>query len=166
MIKMKGIVPGPYRERAFREELTRQMKAFINGPITDDFDATVETWTGKSKFVKSFGATGDGVYGKMETDDQKYRWVSEGTRDHMVPKSGTATMAFPSAYTAKTAPGKIGSGAGGPSGPIIVRTGQWKVSGIKPRKFPEAIKKKREPDFIRYGQEALKRGAKRSGHAI
>ena len=57
-------------------------------------------------------------------------------------------MAFHPKYQSKTVPGYIGSGRGGPlvgtggrgaHGGKVVARGPWRVSGIKPRKFDEAV---------------------------
>ena len=83
------------------------------------------------------------------TDNEIYGYVDEGTRDHYVPKTGTALMAFRPGYKAKTAPGKIGSGAGGAFGDRIVRRGRWKVRGIRAREFSPTIQKRRRKPFTR-----------------
>jgi hypothetical protein len=165
MIVMKSIKPSQFLDKAVYAELLKGMKEFTDRSEAE-FKSTVKDWNHQPDFEKIVKATTGAISGKVETDDQVYNWVSEGTKDHRVPKEGTATMAFPSAYSPKTSSGRIPSTPGGASGPIIIRTGAWMVKGIKARKYDVQIGKKLSPVLTRIMNVALARGTKASGHAI
>ena len=94
---------------------------------------------------------------------QKWVWLNEGTKAHMVPKSGVATMSFHPRYAAKTRPGRLSSKAGGPRGKRITRRGRWRVSGIDARKWDEALAKQRRRPFGKSMAQGMKVGSKKAG---
>ena len=159
----KAIKPPKFKVPAIRQAIDYEAR-FIADEIYLDFLLTVSTWTRQPKFEKVVQIGPNEVAILVGTDDRIYRFVSEGTRDHYVPKTGVATMAFQPFYTAKTMPGLITSQRGGASGDVVIRRGRWKVKGIKPRNFEETIGKKWKPRFKKRMVGAMKKGAKASGH--
>ena len=159
----KAIKPQRFKAAAIQKAVEHEAK-MIADEVYLDFLLTVSKWSRQPKFDKLIQVGPESVEILVGTDNEIYRYVSGGTRDHYVPKTGVARMAFRPEYTAKTMPGLITSRSGGASGDLIVRTGRWKVSGIEPRKFEETIGKKWQPRFKKRMVDALKKGAKASGH--
>lgn len=133
-------------------------------------DKTTATWSGAKPTFKTESislAGGDASVTTVPKGDergvQKWVWLNEGTEAHMVPKSGTATMAFHPRYSAKTRPGRLSSRRGGPMGGRIVRRGQWMVSGIEAREWDKALAKQRKRPFGKAMAKAIKRGSEKAG---
>jgi len=169
MIKMKAIVPGPFKD----EQILKAMINAVHDTIKEadkEFSKTYATWSHKPKFVFEtpiLATTLSGIRGAVYTTDQIYVWLNDGTRkNYKIPKQGPGLLAFPSGYTAKTSPGVIGSRSGGPSGEKVIIFGQVTHPGIDARKFDEVIGKRMTPKFYARAQKAMAIGAKASGHAI
>lgn len=135
------------------------------GPdMEQDLERITRTWDHKPKFDVRTHATlsRNRLDVTVETDDQRFVWVSEGTKDHYVPKSGVATMAF-RPYRAKTRVLFIGSQSGGRYGRTIIRRGRWKVRGIKARKYDEALARRWQPIIERRALDGMTSAALASG---
>lgn len=76
------------------------------------YESCVATWNHKPTFEQT--TTKDGII--VGTEDEIFGYVDEGTRPHVITIKNGRVLRFRTGYTAKTTPGKIGSGAGGPSG--------------------------------------------------
>ncbi len=159
----KPIKPAKFKAPEIRKAIEREAR-FIADEVYLDFLLTVSKWSKQPKFEKLVQVGPSSVEILVGTDNLIYKFVSGGTRDHYVPKTGVARMAFRPGYSAKTIPGLITSQTGGASGDLVVRTGRWKVSGIKARKFEETIGKKWKPRFKKRMQKAMRSGVKASGH--
>jgi len=116
--------------------------------VEHDYAATYRTFTHKPKFVKEKAKlVGTVIIGSSYTQDENYARLNDGTKSHMVGRN-RQLMAFYPRYQQKTVPGHIGSGRGGPlrgtgsrgaHGGKVVARGPWRVRGIVPRKFDEAV---------------------------
>jgi hypothetical protein len=174
MIVAKAIKPGRFRSEAFTQAITAAAKQAGN-EIEKDFQATTKTWKHKVDFVKEIDIGVSPVQVLVGTDDEIYRYVDEGTKEHPIfagiytGKSDKKALVFPwggkGSYKAKTTPGVIGSQAGGSSGPIVAFP-FVQHPGTKARNFDETIRKKWEPKFKRLMEQAFKTGARNSGHSI
>lgn len=166
MIMMRAVLPKLLKQDAVRLALLNPMRDIGKG-IERDFKVTTKTWERQPrwKITRNLNSREGFLRVAVMTDDQQFIWVNEGTRDHWVPRRGTATMVF-RRYKAKTRVRVIASQAGGPYGPLIVRTGRWKVKGIKARKFDEVLKRSWQPEFNRRMTEAMIRAARASGHGM
>lgn len=162
MLKFKAHKPKALTWAVFQTELEREANA-IAQDILHDFESTVETWKTKPKFKLEVKASPVRVLFTVTTTDQVYRWVTLGTKKHLIRAKGVA-LRFQSGYKAKTKPGLLGSQAGGASGAYVV-TPVVHHPGIEPRKFSELITRKWRPNVRRRMQAALRRAAQLSGHS-
>lgn len=135
--------------------------------ILKDYQKTTQTWDHKVDFEAELIINPNGgVSITVDTDDEQYFWVHEGTKPHEIrPKKPGGKLRFQGTYTAKTVPGVIQSRSGGPSGEFQYRD-VVQHPGTKARLFSKPIFKKWKPFFERQMQRALDEGAKKSGHAI
>lgn len=136
---MRKLTPPILRVKAMYEPLVRVVRGM--GPeMVKDLQKITKTWETQPVFDVRTHATisANRLDVTVETDDQRFIWVSEGTKSHMVPKRGMRTMAFRK-YKAKTRVLWVGSVPGGRYGPWIVRRGRWRVSGIKARHYDVAL---------------------------
>ena len=133
-------------------------------------DKTTAAWSGRKPTFKttsiSLASGNASVTTEPKGDErgvQKWVWLNEGTRAHMVPSTGVATMSFHPRYSAKTRPGRLSSRRGGPQGSRIVRRGRWMVSGIEARNWDEALAKQRKRPFGKAMAKAIKKGSEKAG---
>lgn len=109
-----------------------------------DFERTTATWERQPVFQIMGKASRVGsrvVSVTVGTDDEIYGYVSNGTKPHLIrPKNGTI-LRFQTGYTAKTAPGRFLSTAGGASGAFAFAK-EVHHPGSKPRRFNELIARK------------------------
>lgn len=117
--------------------------------VLKEFQETTQTWNGKPSFDRLVTTSGFRVIGEVSTSNKIYRYVSNGTKRHFVGPRNSTRLRFRSQYTAKSAPGRIPSRSGGPSGNFVFSRGHY-VSGIEARKFDAQIKKDTEQRFKDY----------------
>lgn len=161
VFSVKAIKPKKLKVKEYRLELLNALRK-EGTAVKKEYKKTTRTWKRQPEFEVLIGLTGKDASVLVGTDDRIYGYVDKGTRDHYVPRSGIATMAFRPGYRAKTSPGKIGSSSGGASGTRIVRRGRWKVKGIKARGFSPTIQKRRRQPFTRTVVGAMQKAAKKS----
>lgn len=173
MLVMKAIRARKLNAGSIRLSLLNAMRK-QGRLMLKDFQSTVATWDRKPNFQMLISLTGPGPVMLVDTDDQIYHWVSEGTglwgpshSKYPIPKAGRAILAFPGTYVAKTMPGVIGSRAGGArQNKIVVRHGPVMHPGIESRKFDKVLQKKWDPLFKRAMEAALKEAVRKSGHGV
>ena len=161
LIQIKMIRPTTLRVDSIRLELLNALRK--EGRDTEaDYKKCVETWTHKPKFasIVSLRSGAASVLtapnGSVE-ENRIFQWVDEGTRHgYRIPSAGFARLSF-RRYQAKTTPGVIGSGKGGPVGDYL-HASHVTHPGIQPRLFSEAIQKGRKHRFLQAMQDAMKRG--------
>lgn len=77
---------------------------------------------------------------EISTSDQKYLWVDDGTKPHLIAARNYRQLFFNRGSSPKTSPGALEAGAGSPGvmapGPKVVRH-----PGTKPRGFSKALAK-------------------------
>lgn len=164
-IIFKGIKPKAFKSAVFTQELVKAMES-VEAGILKDYQEGVKTWDTKVKFTsKTTVNPGGGVSVEVDTDNEIYTYVHEGTGPHVIAAKKAKRLRFRGTYTAKTMPGVIQSRSGGPSGEFrSARSVQH--PGFKGRFFSKPIKKKWGPYMTRQIQRALDKAAKLSGHAI
>lgn len=167
-VTIKAIKPKGFDERAFRRVIADALGDIEKGMLKD-FEETTETWEHQVKFEHGISITARQARAFVETMDNIYRYVNEGTRPHRIPKTGNANLRFKwggkGSYRAKTKPGRLGSRPGGPSGPVVHRA--WvQHPGTKARNFDKVIQKKWKSAFRRRMEQAMSEAAKASGHAV
>lgn len=104
-----------------------------------DFQRTTRTWATRPEFDVRYSTTADGVRIEGGTDDKVWNILDAGAPPHVIlPKKPGGVLVFPwggkGSYTAKTTPGVIGSGPGGPSGKLVFLR-RVNHPGITPRNW-------------------------------
>ena len=110
------------------------------------YQRTTSTWSDRPRFESSTDYTSNSVTVSVGTDNDIYGFVDKGTglwgpkraKYEIKPKGPGYPLRFRSGYKAKTTPGVLGSGGGGPFGPTVTA---WSVMhpGIKTRGFTAMI---------------------------
>lgn len=167
MIVFKAVKPTKLKQEAFRIAFLSMMHK-AERDIKKDFQATVATWEHKVEFESMVSLSGGGPTVVVGTNDQIYSYVNNGTPEHDIPVSDPdGQIMYEIGFTPKTVPGVIGSGQGGKFGPKHKHGQMVHHPGIvEPRKFDEAIQEKWQPIFQTRAEQAMKEGAKNSGHGI
>jgi hypothetical protein len=110
-----------------------------------DYQRTASSWSHRPKFEMITETRGDTVSVLAGTDDLIYKFVDLGTRPHDIFPKGNYPLRFQwgghGSYRAKTKPGVLGSGGGGPSGPMVARM-YVHHPGTQARRFTETIQAK------------------------
>ena len=122
--------------------------------VSRDFQETVKTWNNKPGFDRDVSSNANAIVGEVKTDNEIYRYVSNGTKRHFVAPRRARALRFRTGYTAKSSPSRISSRNGGASGNFAFSKGHF-VSGIKARKFDKQIKDFREKKFSEVMLNAL-----------
>ena len=164
-IKFKPIIPTKLNDKAIRDHLRAGLNDTANG-ILLDFEAYTATWKHKVKFRKSVSVQENHTHMMVETDDDIFRFVNDGTKDHDIPKTPkqSGALAFPSQFVPKTQPGWIVSSKGYRGGKTWFAK-QVHHPGTKARHVVEALEKKWQLAFWRRMDKAMRDSAKASGHA-
>lgn len=159
----KVIKPSRLREDAMRLALLNGMRR-MGTKIKQDFEKTVATWKNKPKFEVLVSLTKPGPTVVVDTNDPIYRYVSEGTKPHVILPKRAKALAFKGTYTAKTVPGVIESRAGGSGGADVFSQGVLHP-GTKPRRFQKLIADKWRKAFRSEMEQVMREVRKESGHA-
>lgn len=177
MITFKTISPKAFNVGALEKELRKAQREWM-ADVVKEYRKTTKYWKHKVAFTGRLSERGMVTKIEVGTDDKIYGYVDEGTGQaaghggkykiepgYYTGKSNKKALAFPSVSTPKTKPGRLRSGYGR-KGKTIVLARKVMHPGIKPRGFSPQIKKKMEPVLETDMQNAMGRGAKKSGHAI
>jgi len=175
-IYARPISPPAFKPQVIRLEILNEMRK-VGREVLEDYARTVETWKDKPKFETQLSLTnanGPVLFAGLKDDGSEgakhFVMVNEGTPPHEIfagaytGQSEKKALSFPGTFTAKTVPGVLQSGSGGEGG-AQVATPYVQHPGIKARKFDEAIQFKWTSQFSVRMQEALYRGAQKTGHA-
>ena len=165
-LRVRAIKPGPFKADAIFKRLRKAAERATD--LADkEFKKTYKTWDHKPKFTKKVKVTGKGIEWVVGTDDQIYQWVSDGTKGpYPIPKSGPGLLVFPSGYKAKTTPNILFSQRGGPFGSPVFVKGQVMHPGIKARNFDTTVVQYVNPWWVKWTEDAIKTGARESGHGM
>jgi hypothetical protein len=126
---------------------------------------TTATWKHQVKFEKLTQVGPKSVEVLVDTDDEIYKYVNEGTKAHDIIAKNAPTLAFPSLFTPKSQPGRQTSGAGSSGGPTVF-TPYVHHPGTKARGFDKVIMKTFTPKFKRRMEQAMNDAAQASGHEM
>ena len=160
----KAIKPTTLREDAMRLALLNQMRK-VGTQIKKDFEKTTATWEHKPKFESLVSLAGGGATLLVETNSVIYRYVSEGTKPHVILPKKAKALRFPGTYTAKTLPGVLEARAGGASGADVFSKGVMHP-GTKARNFDKLIAAKWQRQFKREMEAVMREVRAASGHAM
>lgn len=164
-VAFKAITPKALKVKEIYDAIERNAVVAQKG-ILKDYEETTRTWDHKVDFRAELTINlNGGVAIVVDTDDEIYTFVHEGTKPHLIKPRRAKKLRFQGTYTAKTVPGVIHSREGGASGEFEYRDGVMHP-GTKARLFSKPIFRKWKPFFERQMQRALDEGAKRSGHSI
>jgi len=165
-VRVKVIKPGPFKSDA----IFRRLKGVAERTTKlaeKEFGKAYKTWKHKPKPHRMVKVTGQGITWEVWFTDQIFAWVSEGTKGpYKIPKAGPGLLVFPSGYKAKTTPNVLFSKSGGSYGSTVFVSGQVTHPGIKPRNFDKAVMKYVTPWYVKWNADAIKVGARESGHSI
>lgn len=126
--------------------------------LLQDYAGTYATWDHKPKPRLRVSRGGVAV----EIPDRIWTFVDKGTRPHRIEPRRATRLAFPSAYAAKTRPGSIKSGPGGPSGSTVILPPGRGVNhpGTKARGFTRRLKAKWKTKWPSMVQHAIHKAVK------
>ena len=145
--------------RVLGEKVARQLEAQLErdaAGIQTDYESTVATWEHQVEFQARILSAGGTRVAYVFTNDEIYKFVDKGTAPHIImAKHRMRPLVFQTGYKAKTAPGTIGSRAGGPFGPTV-RALVVHHPGTEARRFTETIQKKWEKDITRAMADVVK----------
>ena len=164
----KVIKPARLKEDALRLKLLNGMRSAGRG-IRRDFQKTTEHWKHDVQFDMVVSLTLPGPFVIVETGDEIYNYVVRGTPPHEIwagvytGKSDKTVLFFSSQFAPKTQPGIIGSNPGF-VGERDTRTPYVEHPGTEARDFDKIIQEDWEPKFKRLMEQAMRDGARASGH--
>ena len=165
MITFRAIKPGAFNLKALEAELKKAQRDWMT-KVVKEYQGTTKNWKHKVAFTGRMSERGMVTTTEVGTDDEIYGYVDEGTRPHIIrPKRPGGTLAFPSVSVPKTKPGSLVSGSG-KRGSVDTFRKEVHHPGTEARDFSKQIKKKMEPVLEADMQNAMGRGAKKSGHGI
>jgi len=125
------------------------------GILEDDLNKVVGTWKKKPTFrIVRKRERGHFVIG-IFTDDQRWKWIGEGTSPYIIRPKKAKALAFRSGYTPATAPNRFIARQAGRSGAFVL-TKEVHHPGIKPRKFNEKLVKRNRPKFNQFMRDTVR----------
>ena len=152
-VSMQVIVPKKFLSDPKR--FVRAVENTLDGAALDvkaDFGATTRTWKERPVFyIRS--KPGERFIG---TDFMVYKWVSDGTRKHLiVAKAGRRLAFYATGFRAKTRPRMIGSNQGRAANSNFVRPLVVHHPGTTAREFPLVIREKYDKLLPKIMQRAI-----------
>jgi hypothetical protein len=166
MIKMKAIKPAPFKSDAIYRRLAGATDRTIK-LAEKEFAKTYATWDHQPEWKKVIKHSAEGIFWAYWTEDLIYLWVSGGTQgQYPIPKDGPSLLVFPSGYKAKSVPNTLLSRSGGSFGETVFMFGQVMHPGIEPRNFDKTVALYVNPWWVKWCNDAIKVGARESGHSI
>lgn len=164
VIEFKQIKPAKLKVDKVRLELLNALRA-QGKEIVADYNQTVQTWRNKPSFEVAISLADGGATVLVTPDGpnrKQFEYVDKGTRPHPIFPRRARVLRFSSGYTAKTAPGVIGSGAGGPSGSPAFAAFIPRHPGTEARRFSEIIEQRRRKRFQEAMVDAMQRGMEKA----
>lgn len=126
-----------------------------------DFKKTTRTWETEVVFLVSLARKkGDNIEGSVTTTNDVYRYVTRGTKPHVIRPKNAGILRFRSGYRAKTKPGFLGSSRGGESGEAVF-SDEVHHPGTEARRFEEEISARHQTTLEDNALAAMKRAARR-----
>jgi len=164
MIIFKAIKPKKLNIKEIEKALLAEAESIAND-IELDFALTVGTWKRDVEFEKLVASTRLGIEILVDTDDEIYRYVNEGTKPHVILPKRAKALAFKSGYKAKTIVGKKVARTGGSFGSTVFSKGVIHP-GTEARDFDEIIAKEWNKKFKRRMEKAMKKARNASDNPI
>lgn len=110
--------------------------------VKAEFEKTTETWVHKPEFTIT---TEQPLQRTIQTTDQIYTWLDQGTRPHIIEPATKLALRFTIPFAPKTQKNVIGS-YGGNRGDTVVFSKSVRNPGISPREFAETISRAFDTD--------------------
>lgn len=126
----------------------------------DLFKLSASSWEHEPGFNVVMDIRSNRIAVLVYTDDEIYRYVSRGTKPHIIRPKHAKRLAFNVGYVAKTIPGIIVTRGGGTAGGDLVFAGEVHHPGTEPRNFPTVIAKEIAPNFKRRMGAAMSKFAR------
>lgn len=167
-VKFKAIIPKNADQDAVMRVLFDAMNASGDDP-KKDLERTTQTWSGaKPGWKKSVQVGSGSVILRVEATGssdgiQKWSWLDQGTRPHIIRPKGNYPLRFREGYQAKTRPGQFDSTSGGAFGDEVFAR-EVNHPGFPGRGWTDLLIEKYRPKFWDAMREAMRRAAKASGH--
>lgn len=150
MLKLKAIKPDrPFDLAAFRRARDQALDTTAKW-VKAQQEKTVKGWRDEPTFTIDSPRDNERVIG---TDDERYGYVDDGTRPHVIVARGKV-LKFAPGGTAKTRPRVIGSGAGSRGGAIVFRP-RVQHPGTEARDFSETIGEQAEQELAKNMQREI-----------
>lgn len=124
--------------------------------VQKDLERTVASWTTKVPFGILLGKDSVTIFPQGE-GAKVFKWVDEGTKQHIIAPKNKQALVFREGYRAKTSQNVIGSRSGGPTGGTVITKKPVQHPGTDPRNFRKTIVKKWEPLFQKAVDAAIER---------
>ena len=163
MVVWKPIKPKRFQDQVFRTVIMAAMKQ-TGRDIKRDFERTTATWDHQPEFEIILGIQ-HGAEVMVCTDNEIYRYVNDGTEEHVILPVNAKALRFREGFIPKTRPGTLISSAGASFGMVLFRAGVIHP-GSKPRNFEKRLQKIWQPRFKSRMEKAFKEARKQCGHAI
>lgn len=159
---LKAVVSKPINPNVFVREF-RSVADETERELQKMFDQTTETWEHRVAWIRRNKVSGAVMEVIVGTNDEIYKYVSAGTRPHLIPSvpKTRGSLRFRTGYTAKTRPGVLRSGPGGARGDYAYAK-QVRHPGTDARRFAENVAKEFERPFKRLIDEAMRRAARKA----
>lgn len=163
------ILPGPFKYQEIYKRMEAVIRRVTEG-VKRDFENTTDSWSDRPKFELRITVAPTEIAGVTWTSNMIWRLLSIGTGIHgpkhqpyIIRPTNASVLAFSEGYRAKTHPGILGSGTGGPTGGTVFAT-VVEHYGVEGRNWPQAAAKKYRPLLLKWGRQAMAEGARASGH--
>jgi hypothetical protein len=163
VIVWKPIRPKRLRDDLMRLTLLNAMRE-VGREIKRDYETLTATWEHKPRFEILISLR-RGTEVLVTTDDEIYRYVSEGTEEHVILPKEAKALRFREGFVAKTKPGQLISIAGATFGKVVFAAGVIHP-GTEAREFDKAMQKRWEKRFKTRIEKAMREAAKKSGHLM
>lgn len=144
MFDLKELLPKKINMKLILRAAEKQIRKEVD-LVFYDFYLTTETWKNRPKFEKEIVVTGDGVTGKVWTNNKIYGYINYGTKVRRAVMSRD--------WKSKTRKGFIGSGQG--KGRVVAISKRITRPGIKAREFDKTIVRRLKKRFVKNLQVAI-----------
>lgn len=150
--RLQAIIP---KNLNFAKDAEAAIQSALDGGsilIASQFQKTVATWKSRpNTFIRKLGK----LVREIGIEDQRYTWVSEGTRPHIIRAKGRG-LAFRVPYGPKTQPRQIGSTQANIGATQLIRQ-EVHHPGTKAREFDDAIAASVEQKIVGIFEDAFKK---------
>ena len=125
--------------------------------VQRDLQSTTRTWDKKVDFDITITRTGGDYIVTAGTDDERYRWIDEGTglygpKKQTIKPKRSKYFRFQVGGQLKTRPDYIGSYSGSPHTDWVTVT---EIKGIPKRNFIKKIQSRRQKTIVQEGSQAV-----------